>query len=46
MDFLTLEHHNSFQNQDSRKATYTFAPKPLIYQVTTRGFKIQWYLRE
>ena len=30
MDSLTLKRHNSFQN--NRKATYTFAPRPLIFK--------------
>ena len=28
MDCLTLQRHNSFQNQNNKKATYSFAPGP------------------
>ena len=44
MDSLTLKRHNSFQNENNRKATHSFAPRPLI--VATRSLKIQLYLRE
>ena len=33
MDSLTLERHNSFQNQNNRKATKSFAPRPLIFKL-------------
>ena len=32
MDSLTLKHHNSFQNQNHRKATHTCAPRSLIFK--------------
>ena len=41
MNALTLGRHNSFQNEDNRKATHSFAPGPLKLQVVTRSFKIQ-----
>ena len=31
MDFLTLKLHNSFQNENNRKATHSFAPRPLMF---------------
>ena len=33
MDSLTLKRHNFFQNKSNRKATYTFALKPLIFKL-------------
>ena len=33
MDSLTLKRHNSFQNQNNRKATHSFAPRPLIFKL-------------
>ena len=33
MNSLTLKHHNSFQNQNNRKATPSFVPRPLIYKL-------------
>ena len=30
MDSLTLKHLNSFQKQNNRKTTHSFAPRPLI----------------
>ena len=33
MDSLTLKRHNSFQNENNRKATNSFAPKPLIFKL-------------
>ena len=35
MDTLALIRHNSFQNQTNGKATYTFAPRPLIFKLQT-----------
>ena len=32
MDCLTLKRHNSFQNENNRKATHSFAPRPLIFK--------------
>ena len=31
MNSLTLKCHNSFQNKNNRKATHSFAPRPLIF---------------
>ena len=33
MDSLTLKRHNSFQNQNNRKATHSFALRPLIFKL-------------
>ena len=33
MDPLILKRHNSFQNENNRKATHSFAPKPLIFKL-------------
>ena len=30
---LTLKRHNSFQNYNNRKTTYTFAPRLLIFKL-------------
>ena len=30
---LTLKRHNSIQNQNNRKATYSFATRPLIFKL-------------
>ena len=30
---LTLKRHNSFQNQNNRKATHSFAPRSLIFKL-------------
>ena len=30
---LTLKRHNSFQNENNRKATHSFAPRPLIFNL-------------
>ena len=30
MNSLTLKRHNSFQNQNNRRAIHSFAPRPLI----------------
>ena len=40
MDSLTLKRHNSFQNQNNRKATHSFAPRPQE-EVTRKRFIIQ-----
>ena len=32
MDSLTLKSHNSYQNENNRKATYSFASRPLIFK--------------
>ena len=33
MDSLALRRHNSFQNQNNRRALYSFAPRPLIFKL-------------
>ena len=33
MDSLNLKRHNSFQNKNNRKTTYSFAPRPLILKL-------------
>ena len=33
MGSLTLKRHNSFQNLNIRKATHSFAPRPLIFKL-------------
>ena len=39
IDFLTLKRHNSFQNENNRKATYSFAPRPLIFKLQQEVLK-------
>ena len=39
MDSLTLKLHNSFQNYDDRKATHSFAPRPLIFKLQQEVLK-------
>ena len=39
MASLTLKRHNSFQNQNNRKATQRFAPKPLILKLQQEVLK-------
>ena len=39
MDSLTLKHHNSFQNQNNRKATHSFASTRLIYKLQQEVLK-------
>ena len=33
MNSLILKRHNSFQNKNDRKATYSFAPRPVIFKL-------------
>ena len=33
MDYLTLKRHNSFQNQNNKKATASVASRPLIFKL-------------
>ena len=33
LDSLTLKRHNSFQNKNNRKATDSYAPRPLIFKL-------------
>ena len=37
MNTLTLYRHNSFQN--NRKATYSFAPRRLVFKLQQEGLK-------
>ena len=39
MHSLTLRRHNSFQNQNSRKTTHNFAPRPLIFKLLQEVLK-------
>ena len=39
MDSLTLKRHNSFQNQNNRKATHSFASRPLILKLQEEVLK-------
>ena len=39
MEFLTLKRHNSFQNQNNRKARHGFAPRPLIFKLQQKVLK-------
>ena len=40
MDSLTSKGHNSFQNQNNRKATDSFASKPLIFKLQLEVLKL------
>ena len=40
MDSLTLKLHNSFQNENNRKATHSFSPKPLIFKMQQENLKL------
>ena len=33
MDSLTLKLHNSFENQNNRKATHSFVPRSVIFKL-------------
>ena len=39
MDSLTLKCHNSFQNENNREATHSFAPRPLIFKLQQEVLK-------
>ena len=39
MDSLTLKRHNSFQNENNRKATYIFVSRPLIFKLQQEVLK-------
>ena len=39
MDSLALKRHNSFQNLNNRKATHSFAPRPLIFKLQQKVLK-------
>ena len=36
---FTLKRHNSFQNKNNRKATHSFAPRPLIFKLQREVLK-------
>ena len=36
---LTLKRPNTFQNQDNRKVTHSFPPRPLIFKLKQRDLK-------
>ena len=36
---LTLKRHNSFQNENNRKATHSFAPRSLIFKLQQEVLK-------
>ena len=40
MDALTLKRHNSFQNQNNRKAIQNFAPTRLIFKLQQEVLKL------
>ena len=47
MDSLTLKCHNSFQKQNTRKATQSFAPRSLIFKLQQKvqkfnGIWVSW----
>ena len=37
---LILKRHNSFQNENNRKVTHSFAPNPLIFKVQQEVLKL------
>ena len=39
MDSLTLKRYNSFQNKSNRKATHSFASRPLIFKLQQQALK-------
>ena len=39
MDSLTLKRYNSFQNENNRKATHSFAPRRLIFKLQQEVLK-------
>ena len=39
MDSFTLKRHNSFQNLNNRKATHSFATRPLIFNLQQEVLK-------
>ena len=39
MNSLTSKCHNSFQNKNNRKATHSFAPRPLIFKLQQEVLK-------
>ena len=41
MDSLPLKHHNSFQNENNKKATHNFAARPLIFKLPQEVLKFK-----
>ena len=39
MNYLILKRYNSFQNKNNRKATLSFAPRPLIFKLQQEVLK-------
>ena len=39
MSTLTLYRHNSFQNQNNKKDTHSFAPRRLVFKLQQEGLK-------
>ena len=39
MHYLILKRHNFFQNKNNRKATHSFAPRPLIFKLQREVLK-------
>ena len=39
MNSWTLKRHNSFQNKNNRKATHSFAPRPLVFKLQQEVLK-------
>ena len=39
MDLLTLKGHKSFQNQNNKKPTHSFDPRPLIFKLQQEVLK-------
>ena len=39
MDPLTLKRYNSFQNENNKKATHIFVPRPLIFNLQQEVLK-------
>ena len=37
---MTLKRYNSFQNQNDKKATDSFAPRPLVFKLQQEVLKI------
>ena len=40
MNSLTLKRVNSFQNENNRKATHSFTPRPLIFKLQQKVLKL------
>ena len=42
MNSMTVKRHNSFQNENYRKATQCFAPRPLIFKLQQEVLKFNY----